>query len=242
MPPRFSIIIPAYNEERFLPRLLASIEIARANYDHEEVEVIVADNSSTDRTAEIARSKGCRVASISERRIAAARNGGANIARGEILCFIDADSAIHAHTFEKIDRILSDNSFIGGTTGVYLERKSFPILLCYWILMAFVWLTGIDTGVVFCRREDFWGVGGYDENLLYAEDVSFLLALKRRGRRRGQRLAHATSIKALGSTRKFDDFGDWHYFWLPFSFAAAGIFSNQDKRRRFADYWYQPHR
>lgn len=239
MSPRFSIIIPAYNEERLLPRLLASVEIARANYKHEDVEVIVADNSSTDRTAEIARSKGCRVVSVTERRIASARNGGARIARGEIFCFIDADSAIHAHTFEKIDRILSDGRIIGGATGVYLERKSLPILAAYCFLMIFVWLTGMDTGVVFCRREDFRGVGGYDENLLFAEDVNFLLALKRRGRRRGQKLTRATSIKALGSTRKFDDYGDWHYFTLPFRF-AADYFSDQDKRRKFADYWYNP--
>jgi hypothetical protein len=61
MEPRYSLIIPAYNEERLLPRLLDSLDIARASYgDRGAVEVIVADNGSTDRTAEIAADRGCR--------------------------------------------------------------------------------------------------------------------------------------------------------------------------------------
>ena len=94
---KFSIIIPAYNEEKYLPRLLESIETARSHYSggRDAVEVIVADNCSTDRTAEVAAHHGARVVLVAKRRIAAARNGGALVATGEILCFIDADSAIH---------------------------------------------------------------------------------------------------------------------------------------------------
>ena len=51
--PRWSVVVPAYNEERFLPRLLDSIDVARAAYSRgrDAVEVIVADNASTDATA-----------------------------------------------------------------------------------------------------------------------------------------------------------------------------------------------
>src|SRR3989442_12568617 len=99
---RFSVIIPAYNEEQYLPRLLESIEIARANYSGgpDQVEVIVADNDSTDATAEVAALYGARVVTVAKRRIAAARNGGARIAQGEILCFIVADSTLHPPTFD----------------------------------------------------------------------------------------------------------------------------------------------
>ena len=88
---RFSIIIPAYNEERYLPRLLDSIEVARSNYSGGPgaIEVIVADNDSTDRTAEVAAAHGARVVTVKKRRIAAARNGGGHAARGEIVCFIE---------------------------------------------------------------------------------------------------------------------------------------------------------
>ena len=237
----FSIIIPAYNEEHLLPRLLHSIEIARANYTQNEVEVIVADNSSTDKTVEIAESSDCKVVTIEKRRIACVRNGGASIARGEILCFIDADSQIHPQTFEKINQTLTDKRIIGGATGLYLERKSLGILLPYYCLMFFSWLTKIDAGVVFCHRQDFQAIGGYDENLPFAEDVAFLFALRRRGFQKKQRLTRLTSVKALGSTRKFDEFGDWHYLLLPFRF-AIGFFSSQDKMREFSDYWYKPNR
>ena len=111
---RFSVIIPAYNEEQYLPRLLESIEVARANYSGgpEQVEVIVADNDSTDATAEVAALHGARVVTVAKRRIAAARNGGARMARGEILCFIDADSAIHPQTFDEVDRAMKTGRYV----------------------------------------------------------------------------------------------------------------------------------
>src|SRR5207253_1328693 len=102
---RFSVIIPAYNEAQYLPRLLDSIEVARKNYSSgmDAIEVIVADNDSTDRTAEVSVARGARVVKVEKRRIAAARNGGGRAAGGDILCFIDADSAVHPQTFNAID-------------------------------------------------------------------------------------------------------------------------------------------
>ena len=107
---KFSVIIPAHNEEKYLPRLLESIEVARSNYSGgaDEIELIVANNQSTDRTAEVALAHGARVVNVEKRRIAAARNGGARAAGGEILCFIDADSALHPQTFDAIDRAIAD--------------------------------------------------------------------------------------------------------------------------------------
>src|SRR5438132_10817488 len=115
---RFSVIIPAYNEEQYLPRLLESIEIARSNYSggSEQIEVIVADNDSNDRTAEVAAAHGARVVHVAKRRIAAARNGGAHAAHGEILCFIDADSAVHPQTFNEVDRAMKTGRYIDGFT------------------------------------------------------------------------------------------------------------------------------
>jgi glycosyltransferase involved in cell wall biosynthesis len=243
-PTRFSMIVPAYNEAKFLPRLLDSIDVARSAYRDGPgaIEVIIADNSSTDKTAEIATLHGCRIAPVSKRAIAAARNGGAHIAQGNIFCFIDADSQIHPRTFEAIDEALANDQVIAGATGVWLERKSSGILFTYCLMVPFVWLTGMDTGVVFCRREDFQAIGGYDESRIYAEDVAFLLALRRRGRQHKQRLTRLRSVKAMGSTRKFDDFGDWHYFSLAFR-AGLGFIKGQATDREIADrYWYRPRR
>ena len=209
---RFSVIIPAYNEEKFLPRLVDSIRIAAENFKTGNVEIIVADNSSTDQTRDVAEKYGCRVVSVEKRCIAAARNGGAKIAEGEIFCFIDADSALHPRTFEKIEAAMNDKRFIVGATGVFLERFSPGLLLVYCLRMPMTWLLKMDTGVVFCRREDFAEVGGYQEELLLAEDVAFLKGLKKLGSQKGQTFTRLKSVKALGSTRKFDDYGDWHYF------------------------------
>ena len=237
---RFSVIIPAYNEEQYLPRLLESIDVARSNYSGgpAAVEVIVADNDSNDRTAEVAAAHGARVVRVEKRRIAAARNGGGRVARGEIVCFIDGDSALHPQTFDAIDKAISSGRYVAGFTGVTLERKSVALLITYCLMMPMVFLTGIDTGLVFCRREDFDAVGGYDESRLYAEDVVFPLALRRLGRTRGQRLTRLPQVKALGCTRKFDQFGDWHY--LTILWKGLWYLLNRRARDAFADqYWYK---
>ena len=241
---RFSVIIPAFNEERYLPRLLDSIDVARANYfgGRGEVEVIVADNNSTDRTAEIAAAHHARVVHVAKRRIAAARNGGARAACGEVVCFIDADSAVHPQTFNEIDRVMTTGRYIAGFTGVELERKSMGLLVTYCVCILFVVLTGIDTGVVFCRREDFEAVGGYDESRLYAEDVLLPLALRRLGKQRRQRLTRIPNVKALGCTRKFDQFGEWHYFWMLGHVIKSLITWNWHDEKLAERYWYNPGR
>lgn len=248
MNPRFSIIIPAYNEARLLPRQLDSIEIAATGYGSDQIEVIVADNLSTDGTRALAESKGCRVVAVTKRRIAAARNGGASVASGEILCFIDADSALHLDTFHKIDEAMRNGRIVAGATGVFLERRSIGLLATYLCMIPALWLTGIDTGVVFCRREDFDAVGGYNEDLYFAEDVAFLFALKRKGRAKRQHLTRLSGVKALGCTRKFDEKGDWHYFsMLPkytILLARRGMrtFLKQEDIPSLTDYWYRPGR
>ncbi len=241
---RFSVIIPAFNEERYLPRLLESIEVARANFSgsREQIEVIVADNCSTDETAKVAANYGAHVVSVAKRRIAAARNGGARVSSGEILCFVDADSAIHPDTFNVIDRAMNTGRYVWGVTGGRMERMSLPLFLTYWLFMPMVLMTGLDIGLSFCRREDFDAVGGYDESRLYAEDVKFPWALKRLGRTRGQRTVRLPKIKALASTRKFDQFGDWHYFWMMGHALKSLVTWNWSDEKLAERYWYNPGR
>jgi len=238
---KFSIVIPAYNEEQYLPRLLDSLALARSNYSGGAgaVEVIVADNDSTDGTAEIAGARGASVVSVKKRRIAAARNGGGHAAGGEIVCFIDADSAVHPQTFNVIERAITSGRYVGGSTGLTLERKSIGLLVTYVLGAPMVWVSGMDSGVVFCLREDFEAVGGYDESRLYAEDLLFLMALRRLGRTRGQKLTRLGSIKALGCTRKFDQFGDWHYFGLLGKAIKSCITGDWHDQKLADRYWYK---
>jgi glycosyltransferase involved in cell wall biosynthesis len=238
-----SLIIPAYNEAKYLPRLLDSVETALAAYrgERKDVEVVVADNGSTDGTAAVASARGCRVVPAVPRSIGATRNAGARAARGDILAFVDADSRIHPETFNEIAARLGSERVIGGATGVAMERWSVGIAATYAVLVPLVWLTGFDTGVVFCRRADFEAVGGYDERLRFAEDVAFLYALWRRGRRTRRRLVRARRVKAVASTRKFDEHGDWHYygfFWKAF----RHLFGGENLDAVAERYWYHPSR
>lgn len=223
---RFSVVIPAFNEQNYLPRLLDTVDRARERYSggSDSVEVIVADNGSTDATRQIASDRGCLVVSVEKRVIGAARNGGARVARGEVLAFVDADTQIHPETFNEIDRVLSDPRVIGGATGIHFERSSIGINLTFAMLVVVGNLvrlvigerptTNVDTGVTFCLRRDFEEIGGYSEELLFAEDAQFLFDLRRLGRRHRQHFAKGMNAKAIFSTRKFDRYGDWHYFPL----------------------------
>jgi len=241
--PDISLVIPAYNEARFLPRLLTSLVAARDRYTAlgGAVEIIVADNMSTDDTEKLAAAGGARVVRVTERRIASARNGGAAAARGRYLGFLDADTVrVHADTLAAVARALDDPRVVGGATGCTLERWSVGLAATYAMMVPLVWATRFDTGLVFCRRADFALVGGYPEELRLAEDVAFLWRLRRLGRARGQHLRRLRRYKVVASTRKFDEHGDWHYF----GFLARGpalLFGARFDE--LADrYWYRPNR
>ena len=160
--PRISMVIPAFNEESYLPALLDTVDRARQRYVHGKnaIEIIVADNASTDGTPGFATSRGCRVVFVAKPSIAAARNGGARAARGEILAFIDADSQIHPETFNAIEDTLASGRVIVGASGVGLSRMSPALALMMLVAVPMTRITGLDGGVVFCRREDWDAVGG----------------------------------------------------------------------------------
>ena len=90
---QYSVIIPAYNEENWLPQTLAGLKTAMAASDLPG-EIIVVDNNSTDRTAQIAASHGARVIFERRNQISRARNAGAGAARRGHLIFLDADTLI----------------------------------------------------------------------------------------------------------------------------------------------------
>jgi glycosyltransferase involved in cell wall biosynthesis len=244
--PRFSVVIPAHDEEACLPRLLQPLDTARRAHagGAGAIEVIVVDDGSADRSADIARERGCRVIAIDARRMAKARNAGARAAAGDVLAFVDADSRIHPDTFNEIDRLLGDARIVGGTSGAVFERRSAGL----WCTQAALALLGVaargwsglthpamDTGVVLCRRADFATVDGYRERYAWGEDVWPLFDLRRLGCRTGRRLAGATASPAVFSTRNFDRYGDWHYFTLPFRLSWDLIRRRGETAQR---YWY----
>lgn len=186
--------------------------------------MVVANNQSTDDTATTARVRGCRVVNVEKRSIAAARNGGAEIATGEVLCFMDADFVIHPQSFNVIDEFMSGGNYCGGATGAVLDRYSFGLRVTEIVMTASVRLVVVNTGIVFCRQDVFEEVGGYNEAKKYAEDVEFFSAMRNCGKKKGQKTILGTRVPATISTRKFDKHGDRHVFrmflWIPFRYGS----------------------
>lgn len=237
-------MIPAYNEAKLLPRLLDSVHAARERFrrGRDAIEVIVADNLSTDATATVARERGCTVVTETMRCIAAVRNRGAQAARGELLAFVDADARLHPETFNAIDAAMASGRYVAGATGVRLERWS-PGLVAAWVMIVpWVILLRMDTGVVFCQTEDFRAVGGYNEERLYGEDVQFLWDLRRLGGPRGQRLVRLAGAKTIASARKFDRHGDWHYFTRMPRLAWLMLVDPHASTAFAREYWYSDDR
>ena len=90
-----SVIIPAYNEEAYLPKTIESLrQSIIASKIIKNAEIIVVDNCSSDRTAEVGENLGVTVVSEPIRQIARARNTGARHAKGGCFFFVDADTSI----------------------------------------------------------------------------------------------------------------------------------------------------
>ena len=101
---QISVIVPAFNEEKLLGASLAEIKTAAAAFTRLgwDFELIVCDNNSTDRTADIARAAGAKVVFEPVNQIARARNCGAAAATGDWLIFVDADSHPSAELFADV--------------------------------------------------------------------------------------------------------------------------------------------
>ncbi len=212
---QLSIIVPAHNEEAFLPGCLASIDAARQRCDF-AIETLVVLNRCTDRTEQIARAAGAVIVNEDARSLARIRNAGAAHARGEWLVTIDADSRMSPDLLVEVAAALSDDSLVGGGVVIRPERTSAGIRASFAVLDLAQWLTGLSAGAFWCRRQDFMAVGGFDEELRYAEDVDFARRLRAHGRATGRRFRRLARGHIVTSCRKFDHFGDWHAIRMMF--------------------------
>ena len=180
--PKLSFVVPAHNEEHELPETLRAIRRA-VDAARETYELIVVDDASTDATAEIAQQFGARVVPVNRRQIAAVRNAGARVARGEILFFVDADTRINpAHVSSGLEALAA--GWTGGSARIAMDTT-----LPFWaraFLSSFCTIyfaAGLGVGAfIFTRRHSFEAVGGFDEQYFAGEEVYFSRALKRLGR------------------------------------------------------------
>ena len=184
--PEISFVLPAHDEQALLPRTLAALRTAAETAlvpRGLEWEVIVADDASTDRTAELARAAGARVVSVNKRQIAGTRNAGAAAARGDLLVFVDADTLVGHEVLTAALEALEAGAVGGGARTRFDDRVPRHMLalglFIAWLMERLRFASGC---FVFCRRADFEAVGGFDETLYASEEIRLSRALARRGR------------------------------------------------------------
>ena len=210
---KFSIIIPAHDEEKYIGTCLDSITAAEKP-PGSQIEVIVVLNRCTDGTEAIARDWGASVVADDSRCLSRIRNAGAAVASGDVIVTIDADSWMSANMLCEIAEALESRRYVGGGVRIVMERNSPGIAASLALVNVGLLLTGLSGGLYWCLRKDFEAVGGFNENLTIAEDLDFARRLKRHGRRRGLKLTTLRKAHITTSCRKFDRFGDWFIFKL----------------------------
>ena len=188
---KISVIIPAFNEERLLPDSLMRIRAAMQVCDRAgwPSELIVCDNNSTDRTAEIAAAAGARVVFEPLNQISRARNAGAAAATGDWLLFIDADSYPSAELLtDVVEQIRGGRCVAGGAT-VAIDTKNIfgRLVVAWWNLTSRLMRWGAGS-FIFCETATFRQIGGFSEKFFAAEEVDLFRRLKRAARRNGRRI------------------------------------------------------
>jgi len=202
---KISIITPAFNEERLIGETLNHIHAGLAPFARRgwETEVIVCDNNSTDRTAELARNAGAKVVFEPHNQIARARNTGAAAASGDWFIFIDADSHPSPELFEDVAQQITRGDCLAGGSTVRFDGH-FPFASFF----AKLW-NGISRGFrllagsfIFCQADAFRKLGGFSSELYAAEEIDLSKRLKVLARETGRRLVILHRHPLLTSSRK----------------------------------------
>jgi len=227
-----SVVIPAYNEEALLAATLAAVRVA-ADATGVPYEVIVVDDGSTDRTAEIARDRGAQVVSVHVRQIGAARNAGAKAAAGDLLIFVDADTVVNPAVFQGAVAAVRAGAIGGGAAGRVDSndpRWGPPVMaFASWLMRTAGWAAGC---FLYVRADVFHRVGGFDERYFASEEIHLSRALKKHGRFVILRDAVITS------GRKGRLFTGWQIIWQ----FVRTLRPSTLKRRDRLEVWYGGHR
>jgi glycosyltransferase involved in cell wall biosynthesis len=208
-----SVIVPAFNEELYLPDTLDAVEKSAAVLRSRcglRTKVIVVDNASVDGTARVAASRGARVIAEPDHNIARVRNRGAAAARGEVLVFLDADTHIPEELLPEIARVCAEPGCAGGAVDTDWRpvKRSVRVYLRLWRVVGKA--AGMAQGATqFCRRDAFESLGGYDESLFMGEDVDFYWRLRRHAQRVRGNVRFIRELKVAPSCRRFDRWPLW---------------------------------
>jgi len=229
---RLSIIIPAYNEAKYLEKTIQTAHNALREANIEPYEIIVADDASTDETAQIAAQMDAKVVQAGKRNIGAARNAGAASAASDFLLFVDADTLINPQVLQEMESAFIQGAVAGGTGIVWSEPSH------SWVGDAGLWLwnfaskrlTLLAGSFLFVQREAFEQIDGFNEQFFASEELDFTKKLKPLGKLTLLQTPIATS------PRKLQTFTLWEFlrFFLRAFFHPYEILRN----RKHLDIWY----
>jgi glycosyltransferase involved in cell wall biosynthesis len=211
-----SVIIPARNEEAVIVRTVAAAVASahalagkRGHLDETEVEILVVDNASTDRTREVlepwVRNFGVRVLECPVPRAPCARNYGAHRAHGRILVFVDADTLMPEDTLSRIAWLCDAEGYEGGFTRLAPIEDSVRARV-WWTFWEHVRALPIAkakamSALMFCTREVFFELGGFNETKTLGEEWSILAGLYAK---RPHRFAYDRTLTAMTSSRRME--------------------------------------
>jgi glycosyltransferase involved in cell wall biosynthesis len=212
---KVSIVIPAFNEEKLIARTVANIQSATSPFTALgwKTELIVCDNNSTDRTAELACEAGATVVFESVNQIARARNRGAAAATGDWLIFVDADSWPSAELFADVAAEIESGRCIAGGSTVTLD-KHYPIasfVTTLWNRLSRT-ATLMAGSFIFCEAVAFREIGGFSAELFASEEIELSKRLKKLGRCKGKKVIILHKHPMLTSSRKMRLYSRRDYF------------------------------
>ena len=180
-----SIIIPTKNEEKYLPKLLESIKLQ----NYKDLEIIIADAGSTDKTKEIAKSYGCKI--VGGGTPAKGRNQGAKKSKGHILVFIDADLILPQNFLENaIKEFNKKNLDVAGTlqTPISLSKKFKDFGYNFLYEFANKWIRFMQYTTkpcmqicMFVKKEIHNKLNGFDDTIIFGEDSEYAIRAKKIG-------------------------------------------------------------
>jgi len=202
---KISVVIPAFNEEKLISASLASVRDALRAFAEcgWESELIVCDNNSTDRTAELARAAGATVVFEPINQIGRARNRGAEAASGDWLIFVDADSHPRREIFAEVAEAIRSGRYLYGGATIKLDgrHRAANALTGFWNLVS-RYKRFAAGSFIFCETAAFRRLGGFDINLYASEEIDLSQRLKKTARAGGKRGVIFHRHPVLSSARK----------------------------------------
>jgi glycosyltransferase involved in cell wall biosynthesis len=180
--PDYALIVPAWNEEAVIAQTVGQLRTVAEELGR-PYELVVVDDASSDRTAELAGAAGARVVRVEKRQIAAVRNAGAAATTAPWLVFVDADTwlpeTVLRHALFELDA-----GAVGGGSRVAFDGRGHPLAEGFFELFKVLWYSQeLAAGCfLFARRDAFEAAGGFDERWFAGEEYWLSRALKAQGR------------------------------------------------------------